>query len=356
MINSISITNFECFRRASVDGLRPVNIVVGENASGKTAFLEALYVAARGFPNALMFVNQLRGVIPGMPLPGITPEQFAEYWNHFFSDFNTDQAISFEIEDSAFGQHRIRIFYGEDQQVQLSILPQGGAGTTISARPLVFERSSGDNKTQFSAKLNQSGQILLDPATDFGPAAALFGSTLNYPPADNSIWWSQLSLAGQEAEVVAALREEFRAIEDIRLLSPFGPFSTAFYAKSSFTPNAMLPLQLVSSGINKLFTLILGAVSYRNGVILVDEIENGIHYTKYPHIWSVLHRIAKRTNCQVFASTHSREALEAALPALDKDEDDFCLVRVGRTSAGAMLKRFSGNEFRTAVQQEREVR
>lgn len=57
MITAVEIRDFKCFEHVSISGLKRVNLLVGENGSGKTAFLEALFLAAGATP-ALHFRAQ----------------------------------------------------------------------------------------------------------------------------------------------------------------------------------------------------------------------------------------------------------------------------------------------------------
>jgi AAA15 family ATPase/GTPase len=85
MIDSLHIKNFRGFRDLSLSGLRSINIVVGKNASGKTALLEAIRVGLSGTPQALWQVNQSR--MAGFPIPmGPSRESFENIWS---SDFFT---------------------------------------------------------------------------------------------------------------------------------------------------------------------------------------------------------------------------------------------------------------------------
>jgi AAA15 family ATPase/GTPase len=68
-------------------------------------------------------------------------------------------------------------------------------------------------------------------------------------------------------------------------------------------------------------------------VLLIDDIENGIHCETLPQIWKGIATLAASENIQVFATTHSRECLAAAhetmkaLPAYD-----FALHRLQRVN------------------------
>ena len=53
MIKSLHAENFRCFKELDLSGLQRVNVVVGKNATGKTALLEAIRLALGGTPNVL---------------------------------------------------------------------------------------------------------------------------------------------------------------------------------------------------------------------------------------------------------------------------------------------------------------
>ena len=62
MIQSIRIENFRCFKRVVVRDLRRINVLVGKNASGKTAFLEAVFLARAGAPQIALKLRHMRGL------------------------------------------------------------------------------------------------------------------------------------------------------------------------------------------------------------------------------------------------------------------------------------------------------
>jgi AAA15 family ATPase/GTPase len=54
--------------------------------------------------------------------------------------------------------------------------------------------------------------------------------------------------------------------------------------------------------------------------LFIDEIENGIHYTNYEKLWKIIFEVSKMANCQVFATTHSKESIEAFNKVNESDE------------------------------------
>ena len=74
-----------------------------------------------------------------------------------------------------------------------------------------------------------------------------------------------------------------------------------------------LPLVLISAGVSKTVSLLIAAAVSRGGVVVVDEIENGLYFGKMELIWASLVELCKENDTQLFATTHSRECLIAWL-------------------------------------------
>jgi recombinational DNA repair ATPase RecF len=91
MIESISISGFKCFNSIKLKQLGRVNIVAGPNGSGKTALLEALFVATRGNPEALLQANAGRDFhIPQALIHGaVDPAPYLRATFDHFSDSPT---------------------------------------------------------------------------------------------------------------------------------------------------------------------------------------------------------------------------------------------------------------------------
>ena len=97
-----------------------------------------------------------------------------------------------------------------------------------------------------------------------------------------------------------------------------------------------LPLSLFGDAINRMANIILKLVNNDNKILLIDEIENGIHYTNQRDFWNNLFRLSIEYDIQIFATTHSLEMIQAFRDvALDKYKDDgayFELARSPRTN------------------------
>jgi len=110
-----------------------------------------------------------------------------------------------------------------------------------------------------------------------------------------------------------------------------------------------VPIAVESAGTHKLTAILLGIATQPNGIVMIDEIENGFYYQKFSGVWQALLDFCNQFNVQVFASTHSRECLEAIQPVLKKHEEEFRLIRAERKDRDRLVKLFRGDEFEAAV-------
>jgi recombinational DNA repair ATPase RecF len=65
MINDILIKNFRCFKQLHQQGLKRFSFLVGESGTGKTAFLEALFLAGGGNAEIWFRLRRWRGLGEG---------------------------------------------------------------------------------------------------------------------------------------------------------------------------------------------------------------------------------------------------------------------------------------------------
>ena len=96
-----------------------------------------------------------------------------------------------------------------------------------------------------------------------------------------------------------------------------------------------------------------------NGIFLVDEIENGIHYSVLPDVWRMIFHTAKRLNIQVFATTHSSDCIQAFQKAAAEDDDpnSGMLIRLERNKDGDIVPvMFDEEKLEVVARQHLEVR
>ena len=70
-------------------------------------------------------------------------------------------------------------------------------------------------------------------------------------------------------------------------------------------------LTTMGDGINRILTMILSLLNCKDGVILIDEFETGLHYSVQKKLWDIIFLLSEELNIQVFATTHSTDCILA---------------------------------------------
>ena len=356
MITSLSLQNFRCFHRLFLSGLRQVNVIVGRNAAGKTALLEGIRLALGGTPGAALGLNTFRGI----PYYGVVQsrEQFEALWNPIFFKFDASRPVLTEITDSDGHIAKLSIAYDPSKVVTPASSRQPGQQqTAITIVPLKFDRTSftGEQSTLY-ATVQSQGQMQLEDGPELGLSTEFFASTWLLNPQQNAQWFSQLSLENREREVVDAVKREFDPLlSDLQVLS-LTPFAAgSVYATVPFI-QSKIPLSLLSSGVNKFFTILSALLYRRRGIVLIDEVENGLYYDRLPNLWKIMLRLAEENDTQIFVSTHSNECLQALDGTIKEHPESFMLLRAERDNGSSGVMQFEGQEFLAALAKHGEVR
>jgi predicted ATPase len=92
-----------------------------------------------------------------------------------------------------------------------------------------------------------------------------------------------------------------------------------------------IPLNGMGDGILRILQLVLGIFPAKNGFLLIDEFENGLHFSVQAQIWKLIFELASELNIQVFATTHSWDCIEAFSIAANQSDEPAVLFRIGKS-------------------------
>ncbi len=356
MIKSLHAENFKCFKELDLSDLRRINLVVGMNATGKTALLEAVRLALSGTPHALWMMSQGRGPFAGIPQP-VARETFEAIWAPYFFNFDTSRAISTDCCDSEKHHATTRVFF--DVQRPMTAIPQAFPQSpqpvlpSSFIPPLAFERSdfSGVKSTLY-ASIQAQGALNFDSGPELSTVTEILSSiTWNLNPAQV---FSQVSQRQREKAVIDAVRDEFDgSLESLVVLAPSGV--PGLYADLQYLKEK-LPIGFLSGGISRFIAMLSAVLIFGKGAVLIDEVENGIYYKIFPALWKYLLRFAIDNDTQIFVLTHSLECVRALLPAIEGHEHEFSLLRAERTDGSSAITAIPGNFLESAIDQGVEVR
>lgn len=327
-LNSLEIRGYRCFDHLTVKTLGRINLVVGKNNVGKTAFLEALWIySAAGGDRTLFEINYNRGenlVSPDL----IETKEDGSSWalkNLFRNRPEPSQQGS-----------------GKQQSVSLDI---GEIGSEIKKTHLEFTQMGASPPYTYAGSKYRDN-VINSYFVRFGGLRQSQVQGL----------WNKIELTPLEDAVIETVKIISEDLISIRLFEDKNETSVKTpFARTKLQP-VPVELRSLGEGVNRLFEIALAIANCENGILLIDEIESGIHYSVLPNLWKVIFEISKKLNVQVFATTHSKDCVEAFTEAAAESPEDGMLIRLERQGEKIVARTFEEEILIDAVNYEVEVR
>lgn len=164
--------------------------------------------------------------------------------------------------------------------------------------------------------------------------------------------YDKITLTDLENSVVEGLQIIEPDIERLAFVS--GKTGEGRHAVVKMKDNGIYPLSEMGDGINRILHIILSLVNAENGFLLIDEIENGLHYSALEQLWKVIFVLSEKLNVQVFATTHSVDCIQSF--ALHPDEENKNYFRLDKINGEITVEDYSSEELKIAVQNDIETR
>ena len=365
-VSDLSIKGFRAIKDLSIEGLGRVTLITGKNNTGKSSILEALRLFAwNGSPRTLQSILSSREeYVRKRESDGGQPE--AKSLDFIMSLFHGFPPLASEvdpIEISASGRDqdakltmRITWFAGRtlegggreltelrnEPSQEPDFIPGITLGTEESTRTHTldryFERASNTWLEQFRFSC-----VAVSPFS--GQRTSVLGSL-----------WDKIALTDDEEVVVAALKSMDHRISDLSMVGGEGfPGIRRAMVRAKGIPTPV-PLRSFGDGINHLFAIILSLINARGGILLIDEFENGLHYTVHLDVWKMIFRLAQQLDVQVFATSHSWDAVESFQQAGAEVPEQAALVRLVQRKGNIVPTVFTEDELAIVTRDGIEVR
>ena len=350
MLESLRVKNYRVFKDLKIDGLHRINLIAGKNNSGKTSLLEAMFLlSGGGNPQVVMNTNVIRGSVPAS---GVTPQSVETVWKHLFHDLDMTQCIQIEGHHTSLGQMRLSIEVDRSEATYAPLDTTGGASVTDipDRHSLTFEYVRSDNHvSRSSIRLAPGGLDMQRSNSDV--------------PFNARIILSRSGNGSEDATLLGRLRVQKRGDAVLRALQVIEPkLRNVEDSVANGVPliwgdiglSEMVPLHVMGEGMSRLARLVLGIASTPGGVVLMDEIENGIHHSVQVDVWRVIDNAAEEFDTQVFATTHSYECFEHAHKGLGAE--GFRLFRLESKNGSNRVVSYDSELMDSAIRHYMEVR
>ena len=168
--------------------------------------------------------------------------------------------------------------------------------------------------------------------------------------------WDRISLTDSQKYVVEALQIIDPRISDVSMIGGEERSRGRRAIVRADNIPIRVPLRSFGDGVNRLFAIALSLVNARGGILLIDEFENGLHYSVQLDAWRMIFKIAQDLDVQVFATTHSWDAVEAFQKAASNTPEEGVLLNLTRRSEDVIPTVFVEEELAIVTRDKIEVR
>ena len=118
-----------------------------------------------------------------------------------------------------------------------------------------------------------------------------------------------------------------------------------------------VPIGSMGDGMWRMLAMAIAITRCKGGILLVDEIDTGLHYTVMAEMWTLIFGAAKRLNVQVFATSHSYDCVHSLAKICVNQNDADNRVSIQRIEVGnSKSVSYTEGEIRTAAERQIEVR
>jgi predicted ATPase len=373
MLESFEVKNFRLFKRLEARQLGRVNLLVGQNNSGKSALLEAIEVyVSNGAPRTLMNLISAREETWYGKAQEESRRQFGNPLRHLFYGHRLPDV----------GGEGVTLGPGSKRDEQLhittaafkTITTEGGIIQRRRLSPSDLGHADGEDMLGLIAQEGDRERLIvwLNRERDYQDLRLRARSGLDIEakcpiqvvPTRNmsanhvANLWDSLGLTDLASEVYEGLnlidRSKITGIQFVE--NTVSSRERVALARTPGVPEP-LPLRSMGDGTTRLFQIILALVSAKDGVLLIDEFENGLHWSVQGKAWKTIFRLAGRLNVQVFATTHSRDCIRGFAEAWEQDKDNGTFMRLTVGLEGQVrAKLYAPETLADALETEVEIR
>lgn len=360
MVKSVEIKNFRGFEHFKAEGLAPINLIVGDNAVGKTALLEAIFLTLCGDAGKALHLKQWRGLDITF-VSGSVDSVVEGIYSDLFHDPNSKEPISIRLTGDGFQNRHLSIakVAGEtfvptkevksgsnrhSRRAQAKIERRTPESAEMVTVPIALTWTDAQGNDHLSrASLSQKG-LKFESTGEQIPYSQMFSAQLVVPSDEAANVFSDLKKNRDSAAFEKIFLSVFTWVKEISLGSSGN--SPVLLADVPWAKQ-LLPLPALSGGTNRAAAILLGLTKCRGGTVLVDEIESGIFHTRQHPFAEAVIKMARAYESQIIMTSHSDEWIAKFLDAAEPEAADVAVWRMERINHGPpRIRRFSVSEYR----------
>ena len=332
-INSIEINQFRGIRQLTISNFSKINLIVGDNNSGKTTFLEAVQLLF-----AKSQLSSVKNIIKQRTVLNVSESSF---YTSFIKMFNVNQEselLDFDIYAVSNNgpirfemRGRERTISGEEA-LQMSTMSLGQKAHYKKESTVVPETA----KLFSGSIISQNGKKPIEKDIHFtsldnvsvGP---VIKREVQYIPSFGHLRYDLLKNFVDNPEYKKLAISILKQFDDSIVDICYTKADDGCFLESIITADGInMPFSVYGDGVKKILYILNKLFDATDSILLIDEIETGLHKKYYDRLFPVVFELAKKLNVQLFIATHSMEAIDAILSYgnYENDSNDTEPIRV----------------------------
>lgn len=330
VFEQVVIRGYRGHEELTLEGLGRINLLVGTNNSGKTSVIEALEIL--GAPRRLLWPSARRGETPDLDTEGPWTIRHL-FGGHVIPPMQGGITIQ---GDSARGSNRVTLLRSEQPRVDVGPVPPG----TVTWFTMTAEfRAPAGPPMGWHAFLPTDQRAVLTSVTGLEfpglappPPGLAPDSRVQFVPHSIRRTSELLHLFDQ---IVLTPNEDL-LLSVVRLVDPsierIAPVSGSLMVLRG--ERERVPMASLGEGAWRLLGLALALVSARGGLLLVDDIDTGLHHSVQGQMWRLMKAAVEQLGVQVFATTHSRDCVSELATIAREGVSEGSQVTIQRIEKG----------------------
>ena len=350
MFKKIEINFFRGIKELKVENLKKFNVFVGDNGSGKTSILDAVYISINpNNPNLPCKTNTFRNI----------DEISERFWKSLFYNFDSSDNISINSLLTENKKRNIQIepifeFQKEEYLKSLGKTPKTSFDSKMKKNIIGLDIKFNVNGKKYESGINQQEQKMPDGVSLFRllpRADEKYNELLTGVYANSSTIRDQNNMIEalnntlnlkKENEIVGFLKNFKESISGIQ----FDNNKRINIIDDDFDERVLL--NTYGDGLVRGLNYYLAALN-NNNIILIDEIENGLHWSKQMVVFEYLYKISEEfKNVQFFMTSHSYDAVKFLYKTAKEFDfmDDVNICRVESVDGKSRIEYFNENDLK----------
>lgn len=364
MLKSLHIRGFKAFEDATFPRLSRLNLFVGTNNAGKTCLLEAVRLLnSNASASTIREISRIGEEFRRrIRTEAYALDEIEDPLRFLFYDF---QSSSGTIEIGPLGSKPLQISLGryvrvvtEEGTTKRIPLEALSDGEQVEAPQLYIKVEVADSR-RFLVPVSSlwDRPIRSTPLDELAQVSTTVVGTSGLTSKVVAGLWEAVALTPSERLVVESLRLVEPRINGLSVISSPRSYSDERFPIVSFEGKpGRYPLQTMGDGLSRILHIALAMVSAQNGAVLIDEFENGLHWKVQASLWRTVFLMARELNVQVFATTHSRDCIEAFASVACDFGDDAAAYRLELKNGERYASYLPLTNLRDALEADVEVR